>query len=301
MNGWLWIDGTVVEAGSSAAVVPALDRGLLLGEGVYETCKVVDGTAFALTRHLGRLRRSALGSGLALPWTDLELREACAAVLEAAGRGRPREPDAVPGRLRITVTGGDGPLGPDRGEAAPRLLVAVGDQVPWPRTSAVATVPWTIDERGPLVGIKTTSRFDLSRCLDEAHARGADEAVLTNRAGVLAEGTASNLFLAVDGVLCTPSLATGCLAGITRELVLEAVASTSGLGGPTPDLARIEERDDLTLDDLRRASEVFLTSSTRGVHPVSSIDGRAVASAPGPLTAAASSSLAAVEAETVDP
>ena len=120
-----------------------------------------------------------------------------------------------------------------------------------------------------------------------AHEQGATESILANTAGVLCEGTGTNVFLAVDGRLCTPSLATGCLAGITRALVIESVD--------------VVERDDLTLDDLRSATEAFLTSSTRDVQPIAHVDGTALRAAPGPLTAAALDAFRAVEAGSLDP
>ena len=119
----------------------------------------------------------------------------------------------------------------------------------------------------------------------EAHRRGADEAVRFNTAGLLCEGTGSNLFLVVDDVLCTPSLTTGCLPGVTRELVCEVVG--------------VVQRDDLTKADLQRASEVFLTSATRGVHPVEMLDGAPLAV--GPVTTAAAAAYNALMVVSPDP
>jgi branched-chain amino acid aminotransferase len=105
--------------------------------------------------------------------------------------------------------------------------------------------------------------------------------------GFLSEGTASNLFLEVDGVLCTPSMATGCLAGVTRDLLLEHLD--------------IVERDDLTLDDLSATSEAFLSASTRDVHPIATVDDRRLPLVPGPLTRGAAARYAAVVASSTDP
>jgi branched-chain amino acid aminotransferase len=154
-------------------------------------------------------------------------------------------------------------------------------------TTDVATVPWTRNERSAVAGAKTTSYAENVVALDAAHRAGASEAILTNSQGALCEGTGSNLFLVVDGELCTPSLATGCLAGITRELVCEVVD--------------VHERGDLTLDHLRSAAEGFLTSSTRDVHPIARVDGSPLAAAPGPLTQTAAEAFAALEARTLDP
>lgn len=284
MTTWVWTDGLVAPAGE--ARVDALDHGLTVGDGVFETCKVVDGTPFALTRHLARLRRSAAVIGLDLPWGDSQVRSACA---KAVGAALVDEANAATGvaRLRITVTAGSGPLGSDRHAVAPTLIVAAGPGAPWPATTDVATVEWVRNERSAVAGAKTTSYAENVVALAAAHDRGASEAIFANTTGALAEGTGSNVFLAIDGRLATPSLATGCLAGITRELVCEQV--------------EVDERDDLTLDDLRHASEAFLTSSTRDVHPIARVDGVLLHAVPGPLTTAAATAFAQLQASTLDP
>lgn len=290
MTTWVWVDGELSPA--DEARVGATDRGLLLGDGVYETCKVVGGTPFALTRHLARLHRSAAIVGLELPVDDDGLRRACAATLRAAAEGGSDEGSGGVGRLRITVTAGAGPLGPGRSGGAPVLIVTAGPGRRWAATADVATVPWRLNEHAPTVGAKTIAALDLVLALDRAHRAGADEAVLTNSAGSLCEGTASNVFLVVDDVLCTPALATGCLPGVTRELVCEALAA---------DGLVVDERDDLTLDDLRRAPEAFLTSSTRDVHPIARVDRERQAHAPGALTTRAMAAWRSTVERTLDP
>ena len=285
MSTWVWVDGNLSPAGD--ARVAALDHGVTVGDGVFETCKVVDGTPFALTRHLGRLRRSADIIGLRLPWDDDALTAACAEAIGAAEIDAANAESGVQ-RLRVTVTGGPGPLGSDRSDVPPTLVVAAGPGSPWPATTAVATVPWVRNERSAVAGAKTTSYAENVVALAEAHRHGASEALLANTQGFLSEGTGSNVFLELDGLLCTPSLATGCLAGITRALVCDVVD--------------VVERDDLTFDDLRRTSEAFLTSSTRDVHPIDGVDGTPLGlRAPGPLTTAASEAFAALQARTLDP
>src|SRR5690606_22652866 len=101
----VWVDGALVPA--DEARVSVFDHGLTVGDGVFETLKAVDGVPFAARRHLERLRRSAAALGLTVPVTDDGLREAMSSVL--AARPRPLA------RVRITVTGGLGPLGSDRG------------------------------------------------------------------------------------------------------------------------------------------------------------------------------------------
>jgi len=277
---WVWVDGRLSIA--EEAWVSALDHGVTVGDGVFETCKVVDGTPFALGRHLRRLRRSADVIGLSVPGDDAELREITTKAIAAAA-----DDGTAVGRLRITLTGGPGPLGSGRDTVPATLVVAAGPGDAWAPTTDVVTVGWTRNERSAIAGAKTTSYAENVVALARAHEHGATEAVLANTAGVLCEGTGTNVFLVADGRLCTPSLTTGCLAGITRALVLEAVA--------------VDERDDLTLDDLRSAPEAFLTSSTRDVQPIAHVDGVALSAAPGPLTTAALEGFRATEARSLDP
>lgn len=267
MSTWMWVDGRVVEA--ERATVPADDRGLLLGEGIFETVSVRDGDPFMLDRHLERLRASGKIAAIAVPWSDPELAAASAEAI-AAARGDRANAGAPLLRLRITVTGGSA-------EGGSRLLVTAAPDEARPPTTTVAVSPWPVNEMGPLVGAKVTSRHDHTMALNDARARGADEAVLTNTSGALVEASSANLFLVVAGRLSTPSLATGCLPGVTRSLVIEQVV--------------VHQRDDLTVDDLRLATEAFLTSTTRGVQPITSVDGAPIRSAPGPLTTAARNAL----------
>lgn len=280
-SSWCWVDGRVLP--TDRATVGVSDHGLTVGDGVFETMKVVDGTPFALTRHLRRLHRSAAALALEVPLTDDELRAACAAVLAAAGdHGSPV------GRVRLTVTGGPGPAGSDRGGAPATVLVVTSPPTAREPVTRVATVPFTRNPTGALAGVKSTSYAENVLALARARAAGASEAIFADVHGRLSEGTGSNVFVVRDGALLTPGLATGCLAGITRELVLE-------VGGAT-------ESDTLTLDDLRGAEEAFLTSSTRDVQPIGEVDGGALpAPCPGPVTEAVAAALAAVEAATLDP
>ena len=271
----IWVDGGLRE--TADATVSVFDHGLTVGDGVFETLKAVHGTAFATTRHLRRLARSARGLGLPEPGLD-EVAAACAAVLAAN--------PAPFGRLRITYTGGISPLGSDRGDAGPTLVVALAESTPRPDTTAVVTVPWTRNEKGALAGLKTTSYGENVVALSRAHEHGASEALLANTRGRLCEGTGSNVFVVVGGRLLTPPLESGCLAGITRALVV--------------DWAGAEEAD-LPFDVLTEADEVFLTSSLRDVQAVHRIDDRELPGAPGPVTAKAMRVFAERAAEQVDP
>ena len=253
-----WVDGSLL-LDPTAAAVRVTDHGLTVGDGVFESVKVVDGRPFALGRHLDRLERSALGLGLEAPERPL-VEEGVRAVLAA---------EHLPlGRLRITVTGGPAPLGSGRGDEGQTVMVVAVPMAPAAPSAAVVTVPWPRNERGALAGLKTTSYAENVVALAEAKRRGASEAVFANLAGHLCEGTGSNVFYVVEGELRTPTLASGCLAGVTRGLVLE------WFGG---------REVDEPIGVIEHASEVFLVSTTRDVQAVSHWDDRELP-APGPVT-----------------
>ncbi len=248
----VWVDGRLSD-GSGA--ISALDHGLTVGDGVFETCLVQDGQPFALTRHLRRLARSAALLGLRLP-AETQIRDAITQILAAADLDGD-------GRLRVTVTGGIGPLGSGRDDVPPTLVVVLAPAKPWPLHNTAITVPWTRNERSPIAGAKTTSYADNVVAIEYAHQHGATEAIFANTRGELCEGTGSNVLVVIGGELITPPLSSGCLAGITRELLLEWAA----------DGLQVTEKD-LPIEVLDDAEDVLLASSTRGVQPVNEINGR---------------------------
>jgi branched-chain amino acid aminotransferase len=275
----VYLDGELVPR--PQAHVTVFDRGLLTGDGVFETLLVRAGRPFAVQRHLARLARSAAGLGLEVPHAD-DLRRAIAEVA-ASVRHHERA------RLRVTVTGGSGLLTSGRDGARPTVLVAASPIPPGPPDPAVAAVaPWPRNERGALTGLKTISYAENVVALEWARARGASEAVFGNTVGNLCEGTGSNVFLVLEGTLVTPPLSAGPLAGVTRELVLEHVECVE---------------KDVPLDLVRTAAvqEAFLTSTTRAVQPIASLDGRQLPGADGPVTAAAAASLASLMEATDEP
>ena len=269
------VDGRLIDPDQPAIL--ATDHALLTGDGVFETLRVYHGTPFALTRHLDRLRSSADGLGLPPPSEDV-LREAVAEVVEASG--------LTEARLRITVTGGPAPLGSDRGAEGSTLIVAAGPISDWPPSTRVVVVPWPRNDRGAVAGLKTVSYAENVVALARAHAQGAGEAIFANTVGRLCEGTGSNIFVGVDGRLLTPPLSSGCLGGITRELLVE-----SGVA--------VEE--DIPLESIHDASEALLTSSTREVQPISHVDDRQLPDCPGPLTELARARFAEILADDLDP
>ena len=241
------------------------DHGITVGDGVFETIKLVGGRPFALGRHLQRLAASAEGLALELPAGHV-VRDAVDAVVGSWG-------DAS-GRLRITLTGGPGPMGSSRGTDGPTLLVTAGAMRVDRSPTDVVVVPWTRNEHGALAGLKTTSYAENVLALARAESAGASEALFANTAGMLCEGTGTNVFVGVGDRLVTPPLSSGCLAGVTRALVLEALAAAG--------VAAIEH--DVPIDRLGDADEVFLVSTGRDVQPVRSVDGRPLPACPGPLT-----------------
>lgn len=256
-----WLNGKILPDPTGPAVAVS-DHGLTVGDGVFEAIKVVDGQPFALARHLDRLARSAAGLGLP-EVDDAAVRQGVAAVL--AGQPLPL------GRIRITYTGGPAPLGSGRGDASPTLIVVADAMAPAGETTAVVTVPWPRNERGALAGLKTTSYAENVVALAQAAESGATEAVFANLAGHLCEGTGSNVFYVIDGELRTPTLASGCLAGVTRALLLD------WFGG-------VEVDEPMEAVDV--ASEIFLASTTRDVQGVTRWNDREL-DAPGPVTAQA--------------
>ena len=274
----LWVNGRLVDA--DAPVIRADDHGVIVGDGVFETCEVRDGQAFALTRHLRRLRESA--TGLGLTFDEAMVRDGIEAVLRT-GVDR--------ARLRITITGGPSPYGSDRGDAPPTVLIATGTLHEWPETDDVAVVPWTRNERAATAGLKTISYADNVVALSWAHERGAAEAIFTNTRGDVCEGTGSNVFYEDNGALVTPPLSAGCLAGITRDLLLEWLRA-EGV---------VVREDAQPLERLRLAREAFLTSSTRRVQAIGAIDGSPYPEAPGPLTRQAAEIFDKYAAQDMDP
>lgn len=255
----LWVGGRLV-----APHEPVLraDDHALVGDGAFEAIKVLDGRPFALTRHLSRLQRSLEPLGI-----DVDLDEVHAAVRALMATDQAQ---VSPSWLRITVTGGSAPMGTGAVGLRPTVVGAVAPMAPWGPTTDVVVAPWRRNEYGATTGLKTISYADNVIANRYAHAAGADEAVFANTRGQLCEGTGTNIVVAVDGRLATPTLAAGCLAGVTRELLLEW-------------LPELEERD-VPTEALADASEAFLTSTSRNVHPIRRVGGRALAAAPGPLS-----------------
>lgn len=250
MSSLVWLNDSLIN--SEDAQVSVFDHGFTVGDGVFETLQVRASEAFALSRHLNRLKQSGFLLGVKIPETDY-LKAAVSEVLTA-------NPNlAQAGRLRITVTSGDGPLGSDRNSELSTLVIAISELPNWAASAKIATVKMPRNHLSPLAGAKTTSYAENVLALSQAKARGADEALLPNVAGNICEGTGSNFFAVIDNEVFTPPLTAGCLGGITRELVCEWFD--------------VKEQD-LPLSAIAKISAAFLTSTTRDVQPISEIDER---------------------------
>ena len=263
---WIFLDGRVCDAAS--ARVPVLDRGFLYGDSVYEVTRTFDGRPHLLGPHLDRLERSAQGLYLALPpRTTIE-----AAIAEVVHAGTGHEL-----YLRVIVTRGDGELGLDPALAGEPRLVVVGRPVSPPPPSAyrdgVAVALSSRRRSSP--ELKTGNYLESVLAVREARAAGAHEALLRDGVGRITEGSSSNVFAVIGGRVNTPPVSAGLLCGITRQSLI-ALARASGLS--------VDEVP-LWPADLERASELFLTSSIRGVLPVTTLDGTPVGyGLPGPVT-----------------
>lgn len=265
-----WLDGAIMPA--HEARISVLDHGLLYGDGVFEGIRFYCGRAFRLAEHLRRLRCSARAIDLALPLDDAQLRAAIEALIEAFG-----QPE---GYLRLVVTRGAGPLGLDPSRCSEPAVFIIADQL--------ALVDAATKRRGAAVIIAATRRLNpdgldarikslnyLNHILAriEANHAGADEAILLNAAGRVAEGSADNVFIVRRGELATPPTIEGALAGVTRAAIIELAEQLGIRCVETP----------LAPYDLYNADECFLTGTGAELIPVRTIDGRALAQCPGPL------------------
>ncbi|MDQ6617208.1 MAG: aminotransferase class IV [Actinomycetota bacterium] len=273
-----YVNGSVVD--EAVAAINIFDHGFTVGDGVFETIALRRGTALAANRHLARLVRSAVRMGLSRPDPD-ELRRAVDLTVAA-------NPTIELGALRVTYTSGLGTVGSGRAGAPATIVVAAREMPPHVALAEVITVPWPRNERGALVGIKTTSYGENALALADAHRQGATEAIFANTRGNLCEGTGSNVFVVINGQLVTPPLSAGCLDGITRGLIIER----SGLD--------VDQRD-VPLETLFMTDEAFLTSATRDVQPIRSVDGRGVPTCPGPMTERVAQAYADLMAADPDP
>ena len=270
--GFASVNGTVVPA--EEARVSVLDNGFAFGDSVYEVLRTYGGLAFEPGRHFHRLRASATRLGISVPASDASLLAQVDTLLARVAGGE--------SYIRIVVSRGLGDCSYNFDSVqGPTVVMIQKPLMPYPASQyadgiKVAAVgirrnhPRALDP-----AIKSSNLLNNILAVREAQARGAEEPVLLNQDGFLAEGASTNVFLVRDGTVFTPPLSAGILAGITREVVLEVLP---GLGLPS-------REPPLRLEDLLTADEAFMTSTTREVVPVTKVDETPVGDGrPGPLT-----------------
>ena len=278
MSATVNINGHIVD--EEHARVSVFDHGFLYGEGIYETLRTYNGEPFLFGRHMRRLRTSASMLNLSVPLEDRQIADRVRDTQLAADlRAGSRE-----AYIRILVTRGVGDLSYDPAACPqPTFVVIVKPQINPPMEAyeqGVAVVLASIVRNHPgSVNpiIKSNNLLNNALAMQEAVRHGAFEAVMRNYRGELAECTTANLFIVKGGAVWTPPLASGLLAGITREFLFEV---GSELGIPVGEQVLRDE-------DLFGADEAFLSSTTREVVPVVRVDGRILADGrPGPVTRA---------------
>jgi branched-chain amino acid aminotransferase len=245
---------------ASAAEFRAGQLGLLAGWGVFTTLRVAEGCLFAWERHWARLSRDALLLNIPMPAGGADqLEEQLLGLVEANNR-----PDCT---LRLVIVRNGGGMWEGPGSGAPSDVIAMtADSKAWGESARLAIQPNARFAANEFAGAKILSWGQNLTWAERAQRQGFDETILLNERGSVAECTSANVFCVMGTNVWTPPLSDGCLGGITREVLLNEVR-ISGIS--------ILERT-LSLEDLYRADEVFITSTTRDLMPVREIAGRGI-------------------------
>ena len=264
------INGVICDA--SEAKIPVNDHGFLYGDGVFEGLRFYNGRILKLRAHLKRLTDSAKALGISLPMSAVKLEQALLEIVEASSHTN--------GYLRLIVTRGVGPLGIDPSHCETGCVVIIADQLKMVseevRDNGARLIIASIRR---LAGnqldprIKSLNYLNQITAKMEANVAGADEAVMLNQSGFVAEGTADNIFVVTGDTLETPPVTDGALNGITRGLILEL---SNMLSIP------VRERS-LTTYDLYTADECFLTGTGAELIPLREIASRQIRNTPGPI------------------
>lgn len=261
----VWFHGRMIP--QEEAVVPVSDRSFLYGDGLFESVRIHGGVPFLWSRHLERLRAGAGFLRIPIPFSDEELTRGVHDLIRHHGTDE--------AMLRVTVSRGSGPRGySPRGADHPRVIMTLhplararaGSDVSW----KLATSKFRVATGDPLARFKTANKLVQVLSRMEAEAAGADEALMLNTQGHVAEAASGSLFWIESGTVCTPPIDAGCLAGITRGVVLELAGQ---VGLETAEPLR-------TGEELRMADGVFLAMSSLGIVPVSHLDGTAMSVSP---------------------
>jgi len=249
---------------ASAAEFRAGQLGLLAGWGVFSTLRVAEGALFAWERHWARMSRDARLLNVAMPHEAGVLEADLMRLVEANGR-----PNCT---LRVVVVRNGGGMWEGSGESpASDLIAMTADSKAWGESVRLTIQPHARFAANEFAGAKILSWAQNLTWAERAQRQGFDETILLNERGMVAECTSANIFAVTGGDVWTPPLSDGCLGGITREVLLNEVR-VEGI--------RIGERS-LSVDDLRGADDVFITSTTRDLMPVREISGRVLRLVPG--------------------
>ena len=243
--------------------------GLLMGWGVFTTLRIYRGLPFAFERHWRRMSRDAERLQLSMEYSEETVRRAVADLARANQRPE--------GMARVSFVKNSGGLWSQADDLPPTdLLIFTRELTTWPAAHRLCLQPMGIFAGGQYAGAKMLSWVPHAAVLERTHGEGFDDALLLNERGQLAECTSANIFLVREGRVLTPPLSSGCLAGITREILFE-IASGAGI-------ALVEQ--ELIPDDLSAAEEVFVSSTTREVAAVGTISPDRTYPAPGKVTQA---------------
>lgn len=242
----VWFNGEILES----ATVDAANAGALLGWGIFTTIGVRGGRPILLERHYARLARDATQADIELPWSESQFTAGIQDLIRTNG--------VQHGLARATLTKrGDGRW--NAADGADLLLLTHESPSPSTEPARLWLTPCRAPSMGTLAGVKLTSYLPYLMAWQEAQRAGCHDALLTNAAGQILETARANIFWVRDGVLCTPSLDTGCLRGVGREFLMEI----AGKDGWT-----VEEVWGLQ-PELLAADEVLIVSAATGPRAVS--------------------------------
>ena len=249
----------------SQARLSPLDYGFLYGYGLFETMRAYSGHIFRLEKHLARLSHSAKLLGIELMSDIPDLEKALYDTLQANNLSN--------ARIRLTLSGGEGEPVPDLLPQNPTVIIVARRYTPYPRQVYEQGFKAIVSRirrntQSPASVIKSLNYLDNLLARRETRLAGADEAILLNEQGFLAEGSMSNIFLVSDSTLLTPSEDSGILPGITREVILELA--------PSMDLKTIERK--IALKELLQADEAFFTNSLIEIMPLTQVSGQNIGS-----------------------
>ena len=253
----VYLNGSLLPV-SQARLSPS-DYGFLYGYGLFETMRAYSGRIFRVEKHLARLSRSAKLLGIDLRSDIPDLEKALYNTLQANNLSN--------ARIRLTLSGGEGEPVPDLLPQNPTVIIVARRYTPYPPQVYQQGFKAIVSRirrntQSPASVIKSLNYLDNLLARRETKLAGADEAILLNERGFLAEGSMSNIFLVSDNTLLTPSEDSGILPGITREVILELA--------PSMDMKTIERK--ITLKELLQADEAFFTNSLIEIMPLTQVD-----------------------------